>query len=324
MAAAAAGLAAAWWLLPPDAWPASHPPGARIRVEAGSGAAVVGASLAQQGWVRSAAAFVVWSRLTGSDRQLQAGYYRAAGRLNLVELVRLLTSGRPLEETVTIPEGSTIRTIAALLAQRGLVDPDRFVRLALDDRWLGGELARRLGKPPGSLEGYLFPDTYRFSPGQGEEQILRRMVARFVERVLPIYRELGEGSGLSLHEAVILASIVEKEAMVDPERPLIASVFRNRLRLGRPLQADPTVLYALGDGPRRLTREDLAVDSPYNTYRYPGLPPTPIASPGEASLRAVLAPASTPYLYFVARGDGTHIFSRTFREHRQARQQAGY
>ena len=321
LAVATAGLVAGAYLLPVQTGPLAAP--VIVEVPAGVTAAAVGQLLQQHGLIRSALLFRVMARLEGLDGQLQAGYYRLRPDMHLQEVLHMLARGSVAVEQVTIPEGSTIRSIAALLARRGLVDPDRFIALASDDSWLFGQ-ERTLPKPPGSLEGYLFPDTYRFEVGQSEASIIRKMVARFVEKALPVYQELGPGSGLTLHEAVTLASIIEKEAMRDSERPLISSVFHNRLRLGRPLQADPTLMYVLDPAPRKLYNKHLAIDSPYNTYRYPGLPPTPIASPGLASLRAALRPADTPYLYFVARGDGTHIFSRTFQEHVRARQQLAF
>ena len=321
VACTAAGVAISALLLPVRTGPLAV--GRVVEVPSGATAREVGALLQERGLVRSGLAFAVLARAWGLDRQLQAGFYRVRPDLSLAEILRLLTSGSVVVEEVTIPEGYTIRSIASLLERRGLADAERFVALASDDRWLFGA-HRPFEKPPGSLEGYLFPDTYRFVRGQSEQSIIRRMVARFAERMLPLYRELGGASGLSLHQAVILASIVEKEAVVDWERPLIASVFHNRLRRGRPLQADPTLQYVLDPPPRKLLRTHLSIDSPYNTYRYRGLPPTPIASPGEASFRAVLQPARTPYLYFVARGDGTHIFSRTFAEHVQARRSVAF
>lgn len=318
LAATTAGIAATAYLMPVETGPLVAP--VVVEVPAGSTAAAVGELLERQGLIRSALLFRVMARLEGLDGSLQAGYYRLRPDMRLQEVLRMMARGAVAVEQVTIPEGATIRTIAAQLQRRGLVDAERFMELASDDTWLLGE-QRSIPKPPGSLEGYLFPDTYRFEVGQGEASIIQKMVARFAEKVLPVYEELGQDSGLSLHEAITLASIIEKEAMRDSERPLISSVFHNRLRLGQPLQADPTLMYVLDPAPRKLYNKHLAIDSPYNTYRYRGLPPTPIASPGLASIRAALAPADTPYLYFVARGDGTHIFSRTFQEHVRARQQ---
>lgn len=322
--AVVAGLAAviaAWWMLPVNTGPLAAP--LIVEVPPGASASAVGKILQERGLIRSSFLFGVMARLEGLEGRLQAGYYRLRPDMHLQDVLHILSRGSVAVERVTIPEGATIRYVAALLERKGLADARRFIDLASDDRWLfAGE--RTLPKPPGSLEGYLFPDTYRVEVGQSEESIIRRMVARFAEKALTVYERLGEGSGLTLHEAVTLASIIEKEAMRDGERPLISSVFHNRLRLGRPLQADPTLKYILDPAPRRLYQKHLSIDSPYNTYRYPGLPPTPIASPGLASLEAALRPADTPYLYFVARGDGTHIFSRTFQEHVSARRRVAF
>jgi UPF0755 protein len=204
-----------------------------------------------------------------------------------------------------------------------LVDYNKFMELALDASKVFGD-SPPLEIPIASLEGYLFPDTYRISYGQTEAEIIRQMVGRFSEVVLPAVEGMVGRWGLGLHEIITLASIVEREVMVDWERPLVASVFLNRLRINMPLQADPTVRYVMREDRSRVLYRDLEIDSPYNTYQNSGLPPGPIASPGLASIMAVLEPADTDYYYFVARGDGTHQFSRTFAEHVQARQQLGY
>ncbi|RUM87517.1 MAG: endolytic transglycosylase MltG, partial [Thermodesulfatator sp.] len=177
--------------------------------------------------------------------------------------------------------------------------------------------AHSLGIPGPSVEGFLFPDTYYLVKGLAPGEIIRIMVRRFWE-VWRKYEARARELGVSVYEVVTLASIVEKEAVLSREKPLIAAVYWNRLRRGMPLQADPTVRYALKRFRGRLYYKHLRVDSPYNTYRYPGLPPTPIANPGEESLRAVLYPARVPYLYFVSRGDGSHKFSTTYREHLRA------
>jgi UPF0755 protein len=175
-----------------------------------------------------------------------------------------------------------------------------------------------LGAPASTLEGYLFPDTYRFARGLPAERILRRMLARFEQEFRSVQQQSGRQLGLSRHEVVILASLVEKETAVATERPLIAGVFFNRLRRGIPLQSDPTVIYGLERFDGNLTRAHLQADTPYNTYTRQGLPAGPICNPGAAAVRAVLNPASTPYLYFVAKKDGTHQFSSTLAEHNAA------
>jgi UPF0755 protein len=211
---------------------------------------------------------------------------------------------------VTIPEGLAGQQIAELLADRGLVDRDRFVSLLRDRETLG-----RFGLEGESLEGYLFPDTYRVVKGLNEEAIAQRMVRRFQEMFGPEEQARARELQMTVPEVVTLASLIEREAHVPEERPLISSVFHNRLRRGMPLQSDPTVMYALSRFSGRLTKANLQAPSPYNTYLRQGLPPGPIANPGRASIMAALYPASSRYLYFVSKNDGTHAFSTTLREH---------
>ncbi|HEY8416860.1 MAG TPA: endolytic transglycosylase MltG, partial [Limnochordales bacterium] len=260
--------------------------------------------------------------LLGYDQRLQAGDYLLSPDMNLLDIAERLASGQVHTVRVVIPEGLHLRQIADILAQAGLVDRERFLELASDETLVYGNNPP-IPKPVKSLEGYLFPDTYLLSPSMTEEQIIRRMVSRFVEVALPIIAAHQAPLNLTPHEVVTLASIVEAEALYAREHPIIASVFLNRLRINMPLQADPTINYLFDEHRSRILYADLAIDSPYNTYRYPGLPPGPIGSPGLSAIRAVLEPASTDYYFFVARGDGTHIFSRTFNEHVRARRQVG-
>lgn len=310
------GIPAAWVALlarPPG------PPGApprSVEIPAGATTSQIAQILVQEGVIRHGPLFVAAARLMGLDARLQAGEYRLSPDLGLMQVLRHLEEGRIATELVTIPEGFAIAQIAQLLEARGIVEAERFVELAQDDTLVYGENPP-IEKSIRSLEGYLFPDTYRFAPGAPPETVIRRMVGRFVEKALPVIQAAGDEAGASLdvHEVVTLASIVEKEAAVAEERPVIAAVFLNRLRSNMPLQADPTVKYAMDDPPVRLLYAHLNIDSPYNTYRYRGLPPGPIASPGLSSIEAVLQPADVDYLFFVAAGDGTHRFTRTYDEH---------
>lgn len=278
--------------------------------------------LQEKGIIRDAR-FLYWlSRLHRVEAKLQAGYYLLSSDMDLREVMHALRDGRVHVERVTIHEGLHLRQIADVLASKGLVDRERFLLLANDESLVYGDQPP-IDKPHPSLEGYLFPDTYLFSPAMTEEQIIRTMVNRFMEVVLPVVEGRQAPLGMNLHEVVTLASIVEKEAVLQHEQPIIASVFINRLSVDMPLQADPTIAYLFDEHKPRISYADLQIDSPYNTYRYRGLPPTPIASPGASAIQAVMEPAETEWLFFVARGDGTHIFSRTFREHVQARQQVG-
>lgn len=294
-----------------------------VHISPGSTSADIARLLENENMIRDSRAFTVLSRVLRLDDRLQAGDYLFSPGMNVLQIVRHLESGNVVTARVTIPEGVNLRQIASLLAARGLVDPERFLRLARDERLIYGDNPP-IPKPTPSLEGYLFPDTYVFVQGQSEEDIIKRMVNRFIEVALPVLAAGPAGSKYSVHELVTLASIIEKEAMLDRERPIISGVFHNRLRIGMPLQSDPTVQYIMDEPRPKLYYSDLAIDSPYNTYKYPGLPPGPISSPGKASLAAVANPADVKYLYFVARGDGTHVFSRTFAEHVRARREVGW
>ena len=292
-----------------------------VEIPAGSTGRDVARLLHQAEIVRHPRAFALVARLLGFDSDLKAGNYLLSPGMTPLQLLTQIRQGDVATAKVTIPEGFNLEEIASLLARKGLADEERFLRLARDKGLVYGDSCP-LDMPVDTLEGYLFPDTYRFAIGQKEEEIIKIMVNRCLEVATPLYE--GYEGPLSFHEVLTLASIVEKEAIYDRERPVIAGVFLNRLRIGMRLQADPTVRYVVNEPRSRVLYRDLEVESPYNTYRYPGLPPGPIASPGLASIRAVIEPADVDYMYFVARGDGTHFFSRTFAEHVAARRRFGY
>lgn len=285
-----------------------------VRVPQGLDAGSIADVLEEEGVIRSAAYFRLYNRVFGVDTKLQAGDYLLSTDLGLREIAERMQHGRVEPITVTLPEGLHLRQIADILAKEGLVDRDRFLEVA-EEETLVYDGFPPFSKPVASLEGYLFPDTYLFVPSMTEEQIVRIMVDRFVEVALPLLRGSRAPQNLSLHEVVTLASIVEKEALFRREQPIIASVFFNRLAIDMPLQADPTVTYLFDEHRSRVLFADLEIPSPYNTYRNKGLPPGPIASPGLHAIRAVLQPEHTDYMYFVGRGDGTHVFTRTFNEH---------
>ncbi len=254
---------------------------------------------------------------------LQAGEYRFEQPLSPVEALDRVIRGEVVTYPVTVVEGLTLRETAERLVAEGFGDLDAFLAAMASP-----VLIADLDPAAESLEGYLFPDTYAFPAGTGEPEIVEAMVRNFRRRV---EEHLGPSShnSLDVRSLVTLASIVEKEAGAIPERPLVAAVFHNRLTRGIGLYADPTIIYALkmaGAWDGNLRRRDLELDSPYNTYRYPGLPPGPICSPGEHSLRAAAQPADVPYLYFVSRNDGTHVFAETLAEHNRnvARWQVRY
>ena len=294
------------WYLNRPAGPAT----ANVEIEAGMTARDIGDVLARQGLIRSAFAFECLARLHGPAHQLEAGTYELSGNSATDEiLLRLLKAPLRLER-LTIPEGLTRHQTAGLVASRSLVDSSRFLSLTEDVDFI-----KRIGLNTVDLEGYLFPETYFLESDATEEEIIAGMVDEFFRVFSDSLFDRLDEVGMSLHEAVTLASMIELEAVVEDERPIIASIFQRRLEFDRRLESCATVEFALGVHKKRLTNQDLKVDSPYNTYAHRGLPPGPIGSPGRASILAALFPSDTDYLYFVARGDGTHEFSRTNREH---------
>jgi UPF0755 protein len=276
----------------------------------------IGAELVTQGLLKSPFAFSILARLTRTDRQLKAGQYTFHRGDSVLQILTVFVRGMSGQNLITIPEGQTAKDIAQILSTRLGVDPEEFLASMADS-----SLIAEAGAPPGAtLEGYLFPETYAFLPTTPPAVILRTMVLQ-TRKVLG--EELAKGGPiaveLSPHEILTLASIVEAEAQRREERPRIAAVYLNRLRRHMLLQADPTVQYALGGHRARVFYSDLRVQSPYNTYLNPGLPPGPIGNPGRASIEAVLNPSpGSRELFFVARGDGTHIFSETGEQHAEA------
>jgi UPF0755 protein len=263
------------------------------------------------------AVLVGWARLRGLDRAIKSGEYDLDPGLSPLEILEKLAEGRVKTYAVTLPEGLRLDEIAVRLEASGIARAADFLARARSP-----ELAQSLGIQGSNVEGYLYPETYRFERNSPPDEIIRRMYAELETRLLDADREALARSGLTLHEVVTLASIVEKETSVPLERPLVAAVFRNRLALAMPLQTDPTVIYGIlqanGGFDGNLRRADLEADTPYNTYTRRGLPPGPIANPSIESIRAVLEPARVPYLYFVSRNDGTHAFSTTLGDHAAA------
>jgi UPF0755 protein len=255
------------------------------------------------------------ARFMGADTKIQAGVFQLASGQSLVDLIRALVHARGVGVRVTFREGLTSMDIAGMLSHTVGLDSTAFMTAVRDTQFI-----HSLGLSAPSLEGYLFPDTYLFATGLDPKRIARRMVANF-KMHLPETAELRAAEhNLTLHQALTLASIVEWETMRPQEAKTIASVYLNRLRRNMLLQADPTVSYALGKGPSRLYYRELKVDSPYNTYRYAGLPPGPINNPGLNSIEAALSPAATNYLFFVSQGTGGHAFSASLLEHLVAKQ----
>jgi UPF0755 protein len=288
----------------------------RVVIPTGSSFRVAAESLASARVIRTPRLFRAYASLGQRDRELKAGTYLFRRGESWSTLIDALTKGRGLVRSVTVPEGFALSAIVPLLAKTLDVPADS-VEVAVRDT----ALLRTLDVPTPTLEGYLFPDTYSFPDGTTARAAVGEMVRGFERRWKPEWSQRLDSLQLTRHQVVTLASIVEKEARRADERPVIAAVYYNRLHDGMLLQADPTVQYALGRHAERVLYRDLAIDSRYNTYKYPGLPPGPIDSPGSASLEAALFPADVPYRYFVAHPDGHHEFRVTFAEHTQAREQ---
>jgi UPF0755 protein len=280
-------------------------------VKKGSGLRTVAVQLEKRGLIKSKNFFMLWAYLKGGSRHIKAGEYSLNRSMAPVRIFHILSSGAIKTHSFTIPEGLAAEQIADLLEGRNLLNKRDFIYLVHDK-----DLIASYHIDGQSLEGYLFPDTYVVSRDMGARDLIDLMVNRFWEvfNALVGDRQIG----MSVKDVVTLASIVEKETGLAHERPMIASVFLNRLERGMRLDSDPTVIYGLKDFDGNLRREDLRTPSPYNTYIHRGLPPGPIANPGRESLRAVLDPANTDYLYFVSKNDGSHHFSSTLEEHSKA------
>lgn len=294
---------------------AGEPHGAPTRVIVPRGASFAQAadSLARHGIVGSPRIFRLYGRFTGGDRNIKPGTYLLKHGTPWKDIISALNGGHGLVNTITIPEGYTLSQITPLLA-RTLKVPAESVQAAVRDT----ALLARLDIPNPTLEGYVFPDTYAFPVGTTARQAVREMVYSFERRWKPDWDSSLVDLKINRNDLVTMASIVEREARLPEERPVIAAVYYNRLRKGMLLQADPTIQYALGHHVGRVLYKDLAVASPYNTYVNKGLPPGPIASPGAASLAAAANPANVPYLYFVASADGHHEFRMTLEQHTSA------
>ena len=288
----------------------------RFTVPTGAGMSTITDTLAQRGIIDNATAFRLYARAQGAASSLKPGVYELRAGTAWSEILQKLVAGDVVTVTLTIPEGWTAAQIAERVASVSGVPAD-----SVRDYLLSEETARELELPGPTLEGYLYPATYRFPAGASVDEVVRALVRRYRQAWTPALRARADSAGLTEREVVTLAAIVEKEAKQWGERDTIAAVYRNRLRIGMPLQADPTVQYALGEHQSRLlySHIDSVADNPYNTYTNRGLPPGPIASPSSGSIEAVLAPADIDYLYFVARPDGSHVFTRSLAEHNAAK-----
>lgn len=296
--------------------PADDAPVQRVHVPSGASFRAVADSLAAKDVVRSATLFRVYARVAGGDESVQAGTYEFREGERWSRVLDDLAAGRTAADRVVVPEGWDIQRIGPVLARVVGQEPDSVLAFMFDTA-----SATRFDVPGPNLEGYLYPATYMVPAGSSLDAVIALMVRQYRRVWTPERRQLADSAGLSEREVVTLASIVEKEARIRDEMPLMAAVFLNRLEIGYPLQADPTVQYALGEHQNRLlyAHIDQVADHPYNTYTQRGIPPGPIGSPSTRAIDAILRPADVDYLYFVARPDGSHVFNRHLEDHNRTR-----
>src|SRR5215217_7280724 len=301
------------WAETPAVPTAPHPPTHIILVPEGSTFHQVAVLLEREGLIKSRLAFILLGKLQEAERKIHPGEYELHAALTPKEILAKLVVGRVTLHPVTIPEGYTITQIADVLAQQQITDATEFLRLTKDKLFV-----QTLGITADTLEGYLYPNTYKFRRNTPARDVIRAMVDQLGQVFNEELRARAQELHLTPHEVLTLASVIEKETGVGDERPQISSVFHNRLKKRIPLQSDPTVIYGLTNFDGNLRKSDLSHPSPYNTYRWPGLPPGPIASPGVQSILAALYPVPSANLYFVSKNDGTHQFSATLVEHNKA------
>jgi len=293
--------------------PSNPPESLLMEIKPGTSAWEISRQLEEKGVITDSLMFMAIATGTGKVTHLQAGTYVFEGRHYPLDIMHILFKGRTLKYRITIPEGSTIFDIASIVAETGLLSREEFFNSAQDP-----ETTAFFGIDAPSMEGFLYPDTYYLAPHMTPREIMGKMVERFHEVFTGDMLRRAQELDMSVVQVVILASIIEKEAVLSREMPIISSVFHNRLKCGMRLQSDPTAIYGIDGFRRRISSKDLKRDTPYNTYRYGGLPPGPICNPGVKAISAALWPADTKYLFFVSQGNGTHYFSRSHTEHRDA------
>jgi UPF0755 protein len=317
------------WCVVPISWNIEED-SVHVIIEEGDSMALIVERLKEIDLIEDGKWFLLLSKLLGKDRHIQAGRYDFNKGITSYSLFNKLVKGKVTSIEVVIPEGLTLKEIARILRKEIGVNPADFMEITTDNQF-----TKNLNIPASNLEGFLFPNTYRFHWGMESARVIQTMVNEFKKTFTPDLSERAKEINFTMHEVVTLASMIEAEARDGEEREMISAVYHNRLKLGMLLQCDPTVIYALNgehdptepDAERPVGRTfaralllcDLEIDSPYNTYKCPGLPPGPICNPGKASLLAALYPEDVDYLYFVAKGDGTHIFSSTLDEHNRAK-----
>lgn len=315
---AAVGGGLAWyqtirWAEAPLSSEAEHPPSKIVVIPEGAVFQQVAVMLEQEQLIKSRSAFLWLGKSQEAERKIHPGEYELNAAMPPAEILSKLVAGRVVLHPVTIPEGYTIGQIAEAFAEQRITDKAEFIRLAHDKSFM-----KTLGVSAESLEGYLYPDTYRFPRPTPAKAVIKTMVDQLDHVLTNEWQARAKELTLTMHQVLTLASVIEKETGSGDERPHIASVFHNRLKKRIPLQSDPTVIYGLPNFDGNLHKKDLSHPSPYNTYRWAGLPPGPIASPGAQSIRAALYPTPTQDLYFVSKNDGTHQFSATLVEHNKA------
>lgn len=284
-----------------------------IEIKSGTSAWEISQELKTSGIITDSYMFMAVALVTRKATHLQAGTYVFEGKHFPLDIMHILFKGRTLRYRVTIPEGANIFDIGEIIAATGLITKQDFIQSAQEE-----DTTKFFGIDAPSMEGYLYPDTYFLSPHMTALEIMSKMVGRFNEVYTHEMKQHADTTKMSTTEIVTLASIIEKEAVFNQEKPIISSVFHNRIKKNMLLQSDPTAIYGIDNFHRRITPRDLLRKSPYNTYRHPGLPPGPICNPDKYSLNAALWPARTDYLYFVSQGNGSHYFSKTLREHNKA------
>lgn len=301
-----------------------------INIPKGSDLKTVSSILKRDGIIKNTMSFNLLAKYKSAEGNLKAGEYQLSPDMPPLHILNLILEGKVYQYPVTIPEGYNIFEIASLLNKKGLAEMEKFVLLAFNRDFiesLGIETNNPESEFRISLEGYVFPDTYYIHKGMDESAIIKKMVDTFRKRVLNEITDEYQKTGLTIHQLITLASLIEKETGNESEKPIISAVFHNRFKKRMRLQCDPTVIYALllkGLKEKKMTydgnirKEDLSIDSPYNTYRYAGLPPGPIANPGKSSIRAAIHPSVSKYIYFVSKNDGSHHFSSTIEEHNRA------
>jgi UPF0755 protein len=310
-AAVALAIVLACWFVDAVSYDTWHPSHAQtITIAHGSSFGAIAQQLAQAGIINNAFTFRLWGKLHHADTDVRAGEYRFSAHLTQSDVLdQLLGGGAQVAAWVTIPEGFTAKQIAQRLADQGFGPEQAFEEAFLHDTIVVD------GARTKNLEGFLFPSTYLIALGSSPSQIAKLLTGQFFKELPAGAAARAKAMHFTVPQVVTVASLIEREAKIDPERPIMAGVYYNRLRIGMPLEVDATIEYALPEYKTELSYADLKIDSPFNSYTHDGLPPTPIANPGEASLLAAFHPAKTDYLYYVYKGDGHHAFAKTLEEH---------